>query len=140
MALLQTLTLTVDNNPVCEGNTVIFSLHVSGIFLGQIEAYELYKNNIPVEKHSTSLSDDEFTVIADETAEFYAKVYIGDIMKTEVPSEPILLTVNHPTTATFVESSCNLYEWHDVLYYESGTYHFDTINAITAGCTFLGIA
>lgn len=129
LGMAQTLTLTADNNLVCFGDTVVFSTHISGSFIGEINWHALYKNNVEVERQLTSNNETSFYVDADETAVYKAIVHIGDNTKDNVESDSIVLTVNMPTTEIFVQSSCDVFKWHNVFYYESGTYHFDTINS-----------
>ena len=47
------------------------------------------------------------------------------------------ININKPTSDTITQSATNAYTWHGSTYYQSGTYTFDTLNAI--GCDSLSI-
>lgn len=134
IGVAQTLTLDVDNNSVCQGETVTFTATAHNI-LGQVIWHALYKDDIvePIIIDSTSQTTKTYNIVAEESAYYTAKIgYTNNFLKEEITSNQVALTVNKPTSSSFNMSACDSFEWHGSIYDESGIYVFDTLN--TFGC------
>ena len=125
-----TLTLTVDNNPVCQGTEVQFSA-TAQISHGTITKYTLSKDGVDIQEIVTNTSTVNFApVTADTTANYRATVTYNGLTRNYVDSNIINLVVNLPATVTIEEEACDSIVWHNSIYYESGhyTYHTQTVH------------
>lgn len=115
------LTLTVNNNPVCQGTVVQFSA-TAVISFGTITQYKLLRNEDVIETINTNELTVNFSPItAENTANYKATVTYSSFRRATIESNTINLVVNQSVTTNQYVAACDEYTWVDEQTYTATT-------------------